>query len=213
KSLPILTLIDVIYVYAWVLLTFGLLINRYLKIQFVELCTNIFSFIMLCLAIGLDVKQQGLNDSAHFIHEILVAHITFTILAYVFFTLSFFLSLMYLFQYWLLRKKKGFHWIWRFTDLKQLDSYSFTAILIGVPLLSIGLLLGFLWAYTSGSEFYWMDMKTLGSMILLGIYVIYLILRLTQGYRGKPVSIYNTATFLVLLVNFFLFSVLSNFHF
>src|SRR5699024_1496652 len=114
KSLPILTLIDVIYVYAWVLLTFGLLINRYLKIQFVELCTNIFSFIMLCLAIGLDVKQQGLNDSAHFIHEILVAHITFTILAYVFFTLSFFLSLMYLFQYWLLRKKKGFHWIWRF---------------------------------------------------------------------------------------------------
>jgi len=213
KSLPILTLIDVIYVYAWVLLTFSLLMNRFFHVQFVAFCTNVFSFIMLSLAVGLDVQQQGLNQSAHFIHEILVAHITFTILAYAFFTLSFFLSIMYLFQYWLLRKKKGFPWIWRITDLKQLDAYSFTAISIGVPLLSVGLFLGFVWAYTSGSEFYWMDMKTMGSMILLGIYMVYLMLRLTQGYRGKPISLFNTATFLVLLVNFFLFSVLSNFHF
>ncbi len=212
-ALPILSLVDVLYVYAWVLLTCTLMISGFSRIPFVELCINIFAFLMLALAAGLDVKQQGLNETAHIIHEILVAHISFTILAYVFFTFSFFLSVMYLLQYWLLRKKKGFHWIWRFTDLKKLDEYSFTAVLIGVPLLFIGLALGFVWAYTSGSEFYWMDLKTVGSIVLLCIYIVYLLLRLLRGYRGKPISIYNSATFLVLLVNFFLFSVMSNFHF
>lgn len=213
KSIPIFSLVDVIYVYSWVLLTCGLLIHRYFHIQFIEISTNVFSFIMLCLAFILDVKRQGMYQEDYFIHEVLVAHITLTIIAYVCFTLSFILSSMYLVQYRLLRKKKGFHWVWRFTDLKKLDSYSFTAILIGVPLLTIGLFLGFVWAYISGSEFYWLDIKTLGSIVLLGIYVLYLILRFTQGYKGKPISVFNAATFLVLLVNFFLFSVLSNFHF
>lgn len=212
-TLPILSLVDVLYVYAWILLSCTLAISSFTRIPFLELCINVFAFLMLALAAGLDVKQQGLNEKAHIIHEILVAHISFTILAYVFFTFSFFLSAIYLLQHWLLRKKKGFHWIWRFTDLKKLDEYSFTSILIGVPLLFIGLSLGFVWAYTSGSEFYWMDLKTVGSIILLGIYIVYLLLRQLRGYRGKPISIYNSATFMVLLVNFFLFSVLSNFHF
>lgn len=212
-ALPILTLVDVLYVYAWVLLTLTLVVYRMFEIQFVELCTNLFAFISLLIAIGLDIKQQGMIQSVHFIHEVLIAHITFTVLAYVFFTLSFFLSIMYLIQYQLLKRRKGFQWIWRFTNLKKLDTYSFTAVLIGVPLLALGLILGFIWGYMSGSEFYWLDMKTIGSMILLGIYIVYLVLRLAPGYRGRPISIYNSATFLVLLTNFFLFNVLSNFHF
>src|SRR5699024_2304890 len=155
----------------------------------------------------------GIHHADYIVHEILVAHISFTVVAYVSFTISFLLSIMYLLQYQLLRKKKGFRWIWLFTDLKKLDTYSFTAILVGVALLAIVLILGFIWSYTSGSEFYWMDLKTLGSIILLVIYVAAILLRLAQGYRGTPTAMLNTATFLVLLVNFFLFSVWSDFHF
>lgn len=213
NSLPIWTIVDVLYVYSWLLIALGLLINLFFTVQFIEICVNIFTFFLLLLAIMLDFKQQGIHHADYIVHEILVAHISFTVVAYVSFTISFLLSIMYLLQYQLLRKKKGFRWIWQFTDLKKLDTYSFTAILVGVPLLAIGLILGFIWAYTSGSEFYWMDLKTLGSIILLGIYVAAILLRLAQGYRGKPTSMLNTATFLVLLVNFFLFSVWSDFHF
>src|SRR5699024_6060505 len=129
------------------------------------------------------------------------------------FTISFLLSIMYLLQYQLLRKKKGFWWIWQFTDLKKLDTYSFTTILVGVSLLIIGLIFVFIWSYTLGYKFYLLDLKTLGSIILLVIYVAAILLRLAQGYRGKPTYMLNTATFLVLLVNFFLFSVWSDFHF
>lgn len=213
NTLPIWTIVDILYVYSWLLIALGLIINHFFHIQFIEISVNLFTFFLMLLAITLDFKQQGIHHADYIVHEILVAHISFTVAAYVSFTISFLLSMMYLLQHQLLRKKKGFRWIWQFTDLKKLDTYSFTAILVGVPLLAIGLILGFVWAYTSGSEFYWMDLKTLGSMILLAIYVSSILLRWTQGYRGKPTSMLNTATFLVLLVNFFLFSVLSDFHF
>src|SRR5699024_12275247 len=64
-----------------------------------------------------------------------------------------------------------------------------------------------------GEIFYWYDLKTIGSIVLLVIYSFYLILRQDRKLTNKSKSIYSSATFLVLLVNFFLFSVLSNFHF
>src|SRR5699024_7969342 len=92
---------------AWILVTFTIIVNRIFPIHFVELFTIMFTLLLLVLAMGVDLKQQGLSTSAHIIHEILIAHITFTILAYVFFTLSFFLSFMYLIQDKLLKGKKG----------------------------------------------------------------------------------------------------------
>src|SRR5699024_3896626 len=79
------------------------------------------------------------------------------------------------------KDKKGFKWILRFGDLDRLDFYSFGSVTIGVPLLMIGILLGFVWAYVSNAEFYWFDMKTLGSIFVLAVYTIYLLLRLVKG--------------------------------
>src|SRR5699024_7011447 len=108
---------------------------------------------------------------------------------------------------------KGLRWLWRLTDLKKLDTYSFAFVKLGVPFLFLGLILGIVWGYTSVDTFYWMDLKTIGSITVLLIYFIYLILRWTRTYKGKSLSLLNSATFLVLLVNFFLFNVFSNFHF
>lgn len=81
-----------------------------------------------------------------------------------------------------------------------------------MPLLTIAIVLGVVWAYMADAEFYWVDLKTIGSIVVLFVYVIYLLLRLGKGYLGKAISIYNSAAFLFLLINFFLFSILSNFH-
>src|SRR5699024_4430690 len=162
---------------------------------------------------------------------------------------------MYLVQYRLLKKKKGFHWLWRLSNLSELDTYSFSFVKLGVPFLFLGLILGvvwghfscvyfylfyirpigsiivlrvcllcllflflglilgFVWWHFSNESFYWFDMKTIGSISVLLVYLVYLVLRWTRGYRGRSLSILNSATFLVLLVNFFLFNTLSNFHF
>lgn len=210
---PIITLNEGIYLYGWLLLTVSLIMNRIFPVKYIVFFANLFAFGMFWLAASLHPEYQTAEKGAQLQHEVLVTHIGFTIIAYSFLTLSFLLALMYLLQYQLLKKKKGFRWMWRLSDLTQLDTYSFSLVKIGVPFLFIGLILGVLWGYISGETFYWMDLKTLGSISVLLVYLIYLVLRWVRGYRGKSLSLLNSATFLVLLINFFLFNTWSNFHF
>lgn len=213
KNFPVLTLNDSLFFYAWVLVTFSLIINKLFPIHFIVFFTNLFGFFILLLYLLLNAQQNMNNNGIQLVNEILVTHITLAIVSYGFFTISFLLSLMYILQYRLLKNKKGLKWMWRIGDLKRLDNYSFIAVTIGVPLLLIGIILGVVWAYVAGAEFYWFDLKTIGSLLVLAVYAVYLFLRLVRRYQGKSISMYNTAAFLILLINFFLFSSLSNFHF
>src|SRR5699024_10447109 len=239
KNIPVLTVNDGLFFYAWVLITFSLVINRMFTIHFIVFFTNVVSFFILLLYILTNAQKQVDDRGIQLVHEILITHITLAILYYGFFTLlflflfiyflflnicllimsygffmiSFLFSLMYLMQYRFLKNKKGLKWVWRFADLKQLDDYSFKTVTLAVPLLLIGNILGVVWAYVANAEFYWFDLKTAGSFFVLAVYIIFLFLRVGKGYRGKAIAIYNTAAFLVLLINFFLFSLLSNFHF
>ncbi|PAE31046.1 cytochrome C assembly protein [Paenibacillus sp. 7884-2] len=213
KGFPVTNLVDSLFFYSWVLITLSIIINKLFKIRFIVFFIQVFGFFILLLYFAASTTHNQLNDSIQFVHEILIAHITLAIVSYGFFTVAFLLSIMYLIQYRFLKRKKGLKWMWQLGDLKQLDRYSFIAISIGVPLLLIAIILGVVWAYFSASEFYWFDMKTIGSLLVLIVYVGYLVLRLVVGYVGKPLATYNTGAFLILLVNFFLLSTLSNFHF
>ncbi|MUK86958.1 cytochrome C assembly protein [Ornithinibacillus sp. L9] len=213
QSFPIATLTDSLFFYSWILVTFSLIINRLFNVHFIVFFTNLFGFFILLLFI-LTRAQESMQDSGiRLVHEILITHITFAIVSYGFFTLSFLFSVMYIMQYLFLKKKKGLKWMWRFGDLELLDTYSFRSVTIGVPVLLIGIILGFVWAFVSQAEFYWFDLKTIGSILVLIVYSCYLLLRIVSGYTGKTIATYNIAAFLILLINFFLFSILSNFHF
>ncbi|HLS10158.1 cytochrome C assembly family protein [Lentibacillus sp.] len=212
KSFPVLTLYDGLSFYAWVLITFSLILSKILRVQFMLFFINLLGFFILLLSISSTATERMQVRGIELVHEMLIAHVTLAFISYGFFTISFILSLMYLTQYRFLKRKKGFHWVWRIGDLDQLDKLSFKAVTVGVPILSIAIVLGIGWAYAANAEFYWFDLKTVGSLLVLVVYVLYLILRLGKGYQGRPISVYNSAAFLILLVNFFLFSNLSNFH-
>ncbi|WP_368652222.1 inner membrane protein YpjD [Ornithinibacillus sp. 4-3] len=213
KTIPFLTLNDGLFFYAWILITFSLILNQKFAVHFTIFFINVFNFIILLLSILLNAQRLINQQSSQFIHEILLSHIVITIISYACLTLSFVFSLMYLIQYYLLKNKKAISFIWRFGNLKWLDHYSFMTVIIGVPLLIIGISCGIVWAYVSTTEFYWIDFKTLGSIIVVVVYMLYLFLRVVKKYKGKIVSVYNIGAFLLLLLNYFLFSLLSNFHF
>lgn len=213
RNFPVASLNDSLFLYAWILVTFSLIMNRLFSIHFIVFFTNIFGFFILLLYITSHAHEQTFSSGVEFVHEILVSHITLAIISYGFFTISFLFSFMFLLQYRFLKKKKGLRWMWRLGDLKQLDTYSFRAIIIGVPFLLIAIILGVVWAYVSHEEFYWFDMKTAGSILVLAVYIVYLLLRLVKGYQGKTIAMFNAAAFLILIINFLLSSSLSNFHF
>ncbi|AXI09604.1 cytochrome C assembly protein [Oceanobacillus zhaokaii] len=212
-SFPVTTFFDSLFFYSWVLITFSLIINRLFPVNFIVFFIHVFSFSILLLSFSANGPVNSAFTERPFADELLAAHITLAIISYGFFTIGFLFSLMYLIQYRFLKAKKGLKWMWRFGDLHQLDKYAFITVTIGVPLLLLAIILGIVWAYISGSAFYWIDMKTIGSILVLVVYIFYLILRLVKGYQGKFLSLYNTSAFFVLIINFFLFSTLSNFHF
>lgn len=213
KNFPILTLNESLFFYSWILILFSLLMNRFFKIHFIIFFTNLFGFFILLLSMSLDAQNKVYAQGAEFVHEVLIIHITLTIFSYGFLTISFLLALMYLIQYYFLKEKKGFKLMWRFTNLYHLDRFSYYAAIIGVPLLLIGLIFGIVWAHVAGAEFYWFDIKTITSILVLFAYMIYILLKSLNRFSSRQIVIYNVVIFLVLLINFFLFSSYSQFHF
>jgi HemX protein len=210
--IPILTIFEGLYFYAWVLITLSLIINRLLKVDFIVFFTNVLGFFIMALHTFAPTEHHFGVVAKKLVSELLIIHITMSFLAYGAFSVSFIFSILYLIQHKLLKKKKWGKRLLRMEDLSKLDRLSHILILIGVPILLLGLLLGVLWAYIKIPNFHWYDMKVLGSFSVLVVYSFYLYQRVALKMQGKAIALWNIGSFLVLLINLFLFGSLSRFH-
>ncbi|MDF0726739.1 cytochrome c biogenesis protein CcsA [Cytobacillus sp. S13-E01] len=209
---PILTIFEGLYFYAWVLITLSLAINRLLRVDFIVFFTNVLGFFIMALHTFAPVQYESSAMAGQLISELLIIHIIMAILSYGAFSLSFVFSILYLIQYNLLKKKKWSKRLTRIQDLTKLDHMSYVLNVIGVPMLLLALILGVLWAYITIPDFYLIDAKVLGSFTVLLVYSFYLYKRVVQQLQGKAIAIWNAGSFLVLLINYFLFGSLSRFH-
>ncbi|MEH7379765.1 cytochrome c biogenesis protein CcsA [Bacillus sp. JJ1533] len=211
--LPILSMFEGLYFYAWVLIMLSLILNKFLRVDFFVFFTNLLGFFIMALHTFAPGQHGSSAVETQLISELLMIHITMAILSYGAFSLSFVFSILYLIQYNLLKQKKWGKRLLRLDDLSKLDYMSYVLNLIGVPMLLLALILGVLWAFIKVENFYFYDTKVLGSFFVLGIYIVYLYKRVVQKLQGKTIAYWNIGAFLLLLVNFFLFGSLSNFHF
>ncbi|KAB2495670.1 MULTISPECIES: cytochrome C assembly family protein [Priestia] len=210
---PILTIFEGIYFYAWVLITLSLLINRFLRVDFLVFFTNVIGFFVMALHTFVPMQDYSTVQGERLVSELLIFHITMAILSYGAFSISFVFSSLYVLQYHLLKKKKWGKRLIRLGDLSRLDYLSYLLNVVALPLLLLSLLLGVMWAYMKLDQFHWYDVKVLGSFLVLIVYSVYLYVRISRGQQGKSMAFWNMASFLILLINFFLFGSLSNFHF
>jgi HemX protein len=211
--LPILSMVEGLYFYAWVLITLSLILNRFLRVDFIVFFTNLLGFFIMALHTFAPGQHGSSAVESQLISELLMIHISMAILSYGAFSLSFVFSVLYLIQYNLLKQKKWGKRLLRLDDLSKLDHMSYVLNLIGVPMLLLALILGLLWANIKVDNFYFYDAKVLGSFFVLVIYAWYLYKRVVQKLQGKAIANWNIGAFLLLLVNFFLFGSLSSFHF
>jgi HemX protein len=210
---PVLTLFEGLYFYAWVLVTLSLVINKLLKVDFIVFFTNILGFIIMAIHTFAPVHYDSNVMSEQLVSELLLIHITMAIMSYGAFSISFVFSLLYLIQYDLLKRKKWGKLLWRISDLTRLDYWSYILNVIGVPMLILSLILGLQWAWIKVPDLEWYDAKLIGSFVVLAVYSIYLYLRVAKDVFGKSLALWNIASFLIVLINFFLFGKLSSFHF
>ncbi|WP_459499257.1 cytochrome c biogenesis protein [Bacillus sp. C1] len=210
---PILTLLSGIYFYVWLLITMSLVINRFMRIDFLVFFTNVIAFGVSAFSIFTPLGKMSPVLAHQLVSELVYVHVGMAIISYAAFTVSFIFSIMYLLQYRLLKQKKWNARLRRLGNLPKLEAMSYGLNLFSVPFFLLAILLGCIWGYTKLDNFHWYDTKVIGSFVVLFVYCIGLYLRGSDILRGKKIVNWNIGAFLVMLINIFLLSSLSNFHF
>ncbi len=104
KRFPVLSLIEGVYFYAWLLITISIILHCIARVDLPVFFINVLGFIFVTIHLfAPDQVQHPLGESL--ISEMLIIHISFAILSYATFTLAFVFSVLYLILYKILKEK------------------------------------------------------------------------------------------------------------
>ena len=210
---PVLTIFEGLYFYVWLIIGLAVFITKFMKLDFILFFTNVLGFVLMVVHAFAPSQIESRVMAQQLVSELLFIHITMAIFAYAAFTLSFIFSILYLIQYDLLKKKKWGKKLLRLGDLSKLEKLSYILNVIGIAVLSIALVLGVRWALIKLPDLNWIDTKIVGSFFIIIVYSFYIYCKQGKQLFGKNLAIINIAAFLLVLLNFFLFSSLSGFHY
>jgi cytochrome c-type biogenesis protein CcsB len=127
----------------------------------------------------------------------LVAHVITCFLGYAGFAVSFVAALMLLAASWTDSLGKAM------PDKKLLDEIVYRSILVGYPMLTVGIITGAAWAdYAWGTYWSW-DPKETWSLITWMVYSAFLHARLARGWSGHRTAILSVVGFAAVLFTFF----------
>lgn len=119
----------------------------------------------------------------------LTYHVVVIMLSYSAFALSFFVSLTYLAKDFLGGDATANPMLRRLPTLAALDLFNYKIIAVGFPLLTLGIVLGALWASTAWGRPWGFDPKETWSAVTWLIYAIYLHTRYLAGWKGRRAAV------------------------
>ncbi|TMW71613.1 cytochrome C assembly family protein [Alteribacter natronophilus] len=212
NRLPLMTIFEGLFLYAWILVTFSLIINRLFKMDFLIFFVNVVGFVIMTISVFAPTGDAPEQLQNLLVMELLVIHVSVILLSYGAFTLSFAFSFMYMLQHFMLKGKQWGKRMYRIGDLAKLERFSYVFALVGFPLLVVGLILGVIWAWIEFGTVPWFDLKVVSSFVVIAVYGWYLFEHVVNKKRGYSLALLNMAAFLVLLINYFLSSSFSEFH-
>lgn len=131
----------------------------------------------------------------------LTIHVTTCFFGYAAFAVSFGISILYLIQDRRGKSEEGTAaWL---PSLPILDEINYKSIVIGFPMLSLGIITGAAWAnYAWGSYWSW-DPKETWSLITWFVYAAFLHARITRDWRGRKAAVLSIIGFAAVLFTYF----------
>ncbi|HET6419034.1 MAG TPA: c-type cytochrome biogenesis protein CcsB [Geobacteraceae bacterium] len=195
---PLSNLYESVVFFAWtIILIFGLIDYKY-KYRAIGAFVVPFAFL------GMAWAQLGLNSGIEPLvpalqSNWLLYHVVTCFLGYAAFAVACGVSVMYLMKS---RSEvgngdaKAGGIMALFPSMKVLDDLNYKAIMVGFPLLTLGIVTGAAWAdYAWGSYWSW-DPKETWSLIVWFIYAAFLHARITRGWVGKRAAILSIIGFI-----------------
>jgi len=202
---PLSNMYESLVFFSWCIAFLYLLWERKLKSRVLGAFAMPFAFLFIAyasLAPGVSARIDPLMPAlqSNWLH----AHVITCFLSYSSFALSCAVSVMYLLK--LRKKEKGQKkagLMALFPSLDALDTLVYKTIVVGFPLLTIGIVTGAAWAnYAWGSYWSW-DPKETWSLITWFVYAAFLHARITRDWRGKRTAILSIIGFAAVIFTYF----------
>jgi ABC-type transport system involved in cytochrome c biogenesis permease subunit len=148
-------------------------------------------------------------------------HVASLLFAYASFGLAGVLGLIYVLQFKEIKKKQLGYFYTRLPSLQTLDAMNSRAVAIGWTLLTIGVVVGVVWAGQAREEF--VDNKNLDAMSLgdpkvfisvvtWAVYSFAMLSRRMMGWTGRRAALLSASGFGIVLLNFIAVSYLTTSH-
>lgn len=200
---------DPLFLYAWSLLTFTLIIHRIFPMDLFMFGANLLSFTVLAIYVFFPREHSFVNDP-RMLSDLVFVHVTLAWMAYAAFSLSAVYAVLYLINNRLLKQKKWNRLLRLLPGLADLQRFSNFLVMIGYLLLLVSLILGSIWSMHIFRKLLWFDWKIFFTFFVLSIYGVYLYQSIRKHWTGKRLAIWNLVCHAVMLGN--LFFTHTNFH-
>lgn len=198
---PVFSLHQVVAVLSWVLAGVYLGSTVWLRMPVLGVfATTLTAILSLVAAISPSVQVADIkpfNSLWVFFHVIAV------FIGEAFFALACGIGIMYLIQESAIKNKRRGFLFSRMSSLETLDSAGYGCIVAGFSLLSVGLVMGFVYARITWGRFLSWDPKEVWSVITWILYAVLIHERLAVGWRGRKSAVMAIVGFVVVLFTFF----------
>ena len=202
---PLSNMYESLVFFSWCIALLNLLWEWKLKSRFLGAFTMPFAFLFIAyasLAPGISDRIDPLIPAlqSNWLH----AHVVTCFISYASFALSCAMSIVYLMK---LREKergrKETRLMALFPSLDSLDALVYKTIVVGFPLLTLGIITGAAWAdYAWGAYWSW-DPKETWSLITWFVYAIFLHARFAREWRGKRTALLSIIGFAAVIFTYF----------
>ncbi len=197
--------------FAWAITLIYLIIVRLTRLHVIGSIVMPLAFIIILISYSFSRDTSALPENLETYW--LVTHVTLILLAYAAFITAFGFGLLYLIAENKIRQKTHTAYQNFLPALGASDEIGFRCIILGVFLLTVGIVIGALWTqYIKEVTWPWFDAKVLSTVATWIIYVVHIGIRQLWGWRGRKAAYSEIVGFIAVLctyigVNVFLDSV------
>ena len=210
RQMPVTTLPQTFSLFAWAIV--GSYLAFQLKFNIRILGTFVSPLAVVFMLLSSAIPGQVIPNSKLFKSFWLTLHVATMFVGMAIFSLAFCAGIMYLLQERQIKTKSFWLLYRRLPSLEVLDSLNYVCLTFGFPLITIGLISGFVYAGAVWSSFWHWDPKEVLSVVTWLIYAVLLHERLAVGWRGRRAAIMAIIGFSVILVTFVGTSVILKVH-
>jgi cytochrome c-type biogenesis protein CcsB len=197
---PFISLYEALSFFAWAMTGIYLAFQLKTKTRLLGAFVSPIAFLLMIIAsvglggqVSLPLSLQG---------NLVTVHVVLSVMGEALFALASCAGAMYLIQEGLIKKKKVSSFRKILPSLTDLDRINHISLLLGFPLLTLGILAGSLWARTVwGSHWQW-DPKQVWTLTAWMFFALILHQRLAIGWKGHKAALFSLLAFGILLVSF-----------